>query len=246
LLDPAQVRRLGDAAARDGLAIAAVAPPFYKCDVDQPDERREHLEVLRRSIGVAQRLGTHLIRTFTFWKKYPLEHVWDRLVEAYAEPMAIARDAGVILAIENEYACHVGTGRELARFVEALGRPEAAALWDPANAFYDVAGEPPFPDGYRAVRDRIVHVHLKDAVRQPGSTQAQHAPLGEGKVNVAGQLAALRTDGYSGFVSLETHWRPTALDESTVRRPGGRVFSESGAVASIRCLENWDAMLRSG
>lgn len=242
-LDAGQVRRLREAAHANGLVIAAVAPPFYKCDVDSAEERREHLEILRRSIDVAHQLGTNLIRTFTFWKKHPLDQVWGRLLEAYQEPLGLAGSSGVTLAVENEYACHVGTGRELARFLADLGRPEAAALWDPANAFYDDAGERPFPEGYAAVRVRIVHVHLKDAARESGAERPRHAPLGEGQVGVAAQLDALQADGYAGFVSLETHWRPNALDAQTVRLPGGRAFSESGAVASVRCLENWDRMV---
>jgi sugar phosphate isomerase/epimerase len=238
-----QVRRLKSAADEAGLVIAAVAPPFYKCDVDSPEERREHLDILRRTIDVAHRLDTTLIRTFTFWKKYPLDQIWDRLVESYAEPLDLARAAGVTLAVENEYACHVGTGRELGRFLDALARPEAAALWDPCNAYFDRASEVPYPDGYAAVRGRIAHVHLKDAGRDPGAEKPHLTPLGEGAVDIAGQLAALVADGYRGFVSLETHWRPGGLDEATARLPGGKSFSEQGAVATIRCLENWDRLM---
>lgn len=244
LLSAEQTHRLKAAADSAGLAIAAVAPPFYKCDVDASAERREHLDILRRTIDVAHRLDTRLIRTFTFWKKHPLDVVWDRLVEAYAEPLDLARAEGVTLAVENEYACHVGTGRELGRFLDALGRPEAAALWDPCNAFFDGASEPPFPDGYLAARDRLVHVHLKDAQRDPGAAKPRLTPLGEGDVGIAGQLNALIADGFAGFVSLETHWRPGGLDETIAHLPGGTSFSEKGAVATIRCLENWDRLLK--
>lgn len=240
LLDAGQVRRLSDAAKGAGLEIVAVAPPFYKCDVDSPEERREHLEILRRSIDVAHRLDTGLIRTFTFWKKHPLDEVWDRLVESYVQPLDLARAGGVTLAVENEYACHVGTGKELAAFLDALDRPEAAALWDPCNAYFDRASEAPYPDGYEAVRGRIVHVHLKDALREADAEKPHLTPVGEGAVRVADQLAALISDGYDGFVSLETHWRPNKLDDATVRLPGGQTFSASGTVATVRCLENWD------
>lgn len=246
-LDAAAVRRLKDAADRAGLVICGVAPPFYKCDVNSPEERREHLEILRRAIDVGQRLGTSLIRTFTFWKRdgLTLEAVWDQLIESYQEPAAIAQAHGATLAVENEHSCMVGTGSELARFLDTLNRPEVKALWDPCNAIFADAVEHPFPDGYQQVRDRTVHVHLKDAIRDPGAAKPRLTPLGEGAVDVAGQLAALRRDGYGGFVSLETHWRPTALGEETVRLPGGRGFSEKAAVATIQCLKNWDAIERS-
>ncbi len=243
LLDNAQVIRLRDAVKDAGLQICAVAPPFYKCDIDSPNERREHLDVLRRSIHVGQRLGTNVIRTFTFWKTRELEDVWDRIVEYYREPADIAHDAGAILAVENEYACMLGTGRELARFLGAVNRPEVRGLWDPCNAFFAVDAERPFPDGYDAVRDWIVHVHLKDAALVPGDPKPRLVPLGEGQVDIAGQLAALASDGFDGFVSLETHWRPDVLDESTMRLPGGTAFSDKAAAATVYCLRRWDELI---
>lgn len=242
LLDEAAVRRLKEAAERDGFVICAVAPPFYKCDIDSPEERREHLEILRRAIDVGQRLGTSLIRTFTFWKKHTLADVWNELIDSYRQPVEIARELGATLAVENEAACMIGTGSDLARFVRQIDRPEVRALWDPCNAYYESAAERPYPDGYAQVRDLIVHVHLKDAARDPGATKPRLTPLGDGDIDVAGQLRALVRDGYSGFVSLETHWRPNALDEDVVRLPGGRAFSEKAALATIQCLKNWDVI----
>lgn len=242
-LDAAAVGRLKATSERAGVVVCAVAPPFYKCDVDSPDERREHLEILRRAIDVGQRLGTSLIRTFTFWKKHTLAAVWDELIESYQQPVEIARAMGATLAVENEAACMIGTGSDLARFVRQIDRAEVRALWDPCNAFYESAVEQPYPAGYGQVRDLLVHVHLKDAARDPGVGKPRLTALGDGDTDVAGQLAALVRDGYSGFISLETHWRPNALGEEVVRLPGGRAFSEKAALATIQCLRNWDAMI---
>jgi sugar phosphate isomerase/epimerase len=137
----------------------------------------------------------------------------------------------------------VRTGRELARFVSAVGRPEVRALWDPCNAFFSIDAEPPFPDGYAAVRELTVHVHLKDAKRRPGEEKPVLAALGEGEVDIAGQLAALERDRFADFVSLETHWRPEVLDEATMRLPGGNAFSERAAAATIYCLRRWDELI---
>jgi sugar phosphate isomerase/epimerase len=243
LLDAAAVKRLADAIASAGLVISAVAPPFYKCDIDSEQERREHLEILRRSIDVGARLGTRIIRTFTFWKTRELRQVHGRIVDYYETPVEIARATGATLAVENEYACMVRTGRELATFLKTVDRPEVKALWDPCNAFFAVEAERPFPEGYEAVREQTVHVHLKDAKLVLGEEKPVLAPLGEGEVNVAGQLAALNRDKFDGFVSLETHWRPEVLDEATMRLPGGAAFSERGAAATIYCLRRWDQII---
>jgi sugar phosphate isomerase/epimerase len=62
--------------------------------------------------------------------------------------------------------------------------------------------------------------------------------MGEGVIDYVGQFKALKDDGYSGYVSLETHWRPVKLSEELLNRPGGEKFSESGEFASRICLKN--------
>jgi hypothetical protein len=58
-----------------------------------------------------------------------------------------------------------------------------------------------------------------------------------------GQFRALDRDGYTGYVSLETHWRPKALSEEEVNRPGGSNFSKEGEYASRICLDRIKAMV---
>ena len=76
-------------------------------------------------------------------------------------------------------------------------------VWDPANAL--VAGEEPFPAGYtRLPKGRIAHVHAKDC-HIDGETPVW-GPLGTRHVAWKAQIAALLADGYTGYISLETHW----------------------------------------
>ena len=52
------------------------------------------------------------------------------------------------------------------------------------------------------------------------------------------QLAALKEDGYKGYISLETHYRKgIKISEELLRQPGGADFSECGLEASEECLE---------
>jgi sugar phosphate isomerase/epimerase len=76
-------------------------------------------------------------------------------------------------------------------------------IWDPANA--TILGEAAFPDGYACLPfDRIAHVHAKDCVvHDYVPTWGEVGAMG---VNWSGQIAALKRDGYQGFISLETHW----------------------------------------
>jgi sugar phosphate isomerase/epimerase len=114
-----------------------------------------------------------------------------------------AAGQGVTVGLENEHACNIATGEETARVLAALNHPALKVVWDPANAM--VAGENPFPEGYaRIPPSRIVHVHAKDC--RVHDRQAEWLELGQGSVDWKGQIAALERDGYSGWISLETHW----------------------------------------
>jgi len=232
--DIAKIREILD---RHGLRVCCIASPFFKCDLGNAEHYREHLEILRRCIDVAHQFGISLVRGFTFWRKGELEPVWDQIVQAFAEPLRILRQEGGVLGIENEASTYLGTGEEVARFLEQVGDGVLGAVWDPANQFH-AQGPPPYPDGYNAIKARMLHFHIKDARWDEKEGKACNAPIGEGQIDYRGQIRALLEDNYSGYVSLETHWRPEALPEDLLNRPGGEAFSSRGEYASRLCLEN--------
>ena len=243
LLDDEEMRRARDIVREAGLRVAAIASPFLKANIDDDAEYREHLEILRRSIRAAKLFGTNLIRCFTFWKDRQLDQAYSRILAQYAEPIRVAAGEGVVLGVENEASTFIATGEQLARFLADLSSPVVKATWDPGNAYFDELHERAYPVGYEAVKSQIVHVHIKDCARNPSTGKLEWVPLGKGEVDVRGQLRALVADGYDGFVSLETHYRPRQLPEEVLRSPSGQVFSEMGARATAECLRNWDEML---
>ncbi len=202
-----------------GMTVVGIASPFYKCSLPgaEPDGPGgplhsasarglgDQIALLERCIEAADFFGTTLIRTFSFWKNGPLSPEQEEMiVDAYAEPAAMAARAGVVLGIENEHACCLGTGAQTARVLEEIGSNAVRAIWDPGNAL--MAGELPYPDGYAAIKDFIAHVHIKDAAVPPGGLAPEWTVVGRGAIDYAGQLAALTQSGYAGWLSLETHY----------------------------------------
>ena len=202
-----------------GISVVGIASPFYKCGLPgaEPDGPSgplhsasarglgDQIALLERCVEAADFFGTTLIRTFSFWKHGPLSPEQEELiVDAYAEPAAMAERAGVVLGIENEHACCLGTGAQTARVLEEIGSKSVRAIWDPGNAL--MAGELPYPDGYAAIKDFIVHVHIKDAAVPPGGSLPEWTVVGRGAIDYAGQLQALKSSGYTGWLSLETHY----------------------------------------
>ncbi len=238
-LDDDEIALIKDRTGEAGLSVVGVAPPFYKCDIDDEASCREHLDILRRCIRVAQSLDTRLVRVFAFWKKDPLQKYWDRIVARYGEPVRIAEGEGVVLGLENEASTMVGTGAETRRMVDALATPVVKPLWDPCNELFADDGQKPYPDGYDHIRSDMCHMHFKDGIRGTAAGDVC-VPMCEGDIDYRGQFADLVEQGYEGCLSLETHWRigPEQIEQALLDRPGGKQFSEAGEAASRICIKN--------
>jgi sugar phosphate isomerase/epimerase len=202
-----------------GLEVVSIASPVLKCvlpDAPEVDSRfqqdmfasrhtfADQPRLARRAFEIARRAGARIVRVFSYWRTVRPEECFDRIVEALARLADEAAPHGLIVGLENEHACHVGTAAEAAAVLAAVDHPNLKLVWDPANAL--VSGENPFPEGYRKIPPgRIVHVHAKDCFVE-GHTPT-FGPLGECAVDWKGQIAALEADGYRGWISLETHWK---------------------------------------
>ena len=241
-LDDDELGRLRGAADAAGLAIPSVAPPFLKCEVDSAEEWARHRQILERSLRAAERLGARYVRGFTFWKRVGVSRHWPRIVEAYREVAPTIERSGLVVAIENEGACMLGTTELLPRLIEEIGSPSVRALWDPANGAHD--GELPYPDAFERIMPLTVHVHLKDGRHVGG--RWQHAIVGQGEVGLVEVSRALAERGYDGWVALETHYRPAPID-ADLRSPRGEAFSELGEQGTRACLIGWqDVLARAG
>jgi sugar phosphate isomerase/epimerase len=201
-----------------GITVVGIASPLLKCVLpDSPplDKRFEHdvfasahtyqdqARLLRRSAQIARKMGTRLIRVFSFWRTEQQESCMDRVAEELWKFAADAAREDLILGLENEHACMAGTGQEVASLLRTCSNQNLKVVWDPANAY--VAGEEAFPAGFdRLPAGSVVHVHAKDCRMVDG--RPVWLPLGTGALDWKGQLAALAGSGYAGCVSLETHW----------------------------------------
>jgi sugar phosphate isomerase/epimerase len=92
----------------------------------------------------------------------------------------------------------------------------------------------------------LLHLHVKDARRlaapKPTELIATGTPVGLGQVDWRAHLEALRTSGYAGWLSLETHWRLEKIDDALLHLPAGHAFSHGGETASRTCLHNLQSL----
>lgn len=226
--ETAEARRLLD---RYKLKVTDIASPLFKTDwpgaprskfspekqqfgADFPFDKQG--EVLERAIGLANAFGTDRIRCFDFWRLEDPKPFRAAMNDKLREAAAKAAEKKMVLLLENEFACNTATGAEAAQTLQAVQSPNLKLNWDPGNAAF--RGEIAFPDGYAGLpKDRIAHMHCKDVVRKPDGTY-EWAAVGRGIIDFVGQFRALQHDGYTGTMSLETHWRGGGTPEESSRQ----------------------------
>ena len=215
-----EIRQVEHLAQEFGLQVVSIASPVFKCtlpnggDIDHRFEQDafhsahtydDQPRILERSLELANIFEAPIVRVFSFWRTVEPEKITSRIVEALQGAVEKAAAAGVKIGLENEHACNIATASESAPILDAIQHPSFGLVWDPANCY--IAGEVPYPDGYgRLAAHRILHVHAKDGVLPPGSDRMNWGDVGAGEVDWTGQLSAMVRDGYTGMVSLETHW----------------------------------------
>jgi len=234
--DVAEIRAL---AAGEGLRIHGCATPVFKCELDDDSAVRENVEVFRRGLEVALELRCALLRVFTFLRRPEAlsAGALGRIAHHLAGLADLAAASGTMIGVENESSCRVGSGAELLELAKALVHPAAGWIWDPCNVIYVPGEAGAATAGFPSLVGRIVHIHVKDAVRTPNSNVgASAAQVGDGDVGWKQHLLEIRRSGYRGLLSLETHWRKRELDGGLLHLPAGDAFSAGGDEASRICM----------
>jgi L-ribulose-5-phosphate 3-epimerase len=223
--DDASLGRIAKTLNDGGFSVCSIASPFLKCHIAGNGEaegrthsasqtsREQQWEVLARSLVAAERLDAPVVRTFSFWRLDDPESVRDDILATLQEATERVRAAGRLLGLENELACNIATGQEAAWYLERIPDTTLGMIWDPGNEA--AIGSAPFPDGYNAVRDRIHHVHIKDATHL--GEPVGFTVIGDGVIPYEDHLRALREDGYDGVLSLETHFNLDGAREPATR-----------------------------
>jgi sugar phosphate isomerase/epimerase len=99
------------------------------------------------------------------------------------------------------------TGQEkaedLLEFMAAVNRDNIGVNFDPANMVLYGVGEP--VDAVSLLRERIVHVHMKDAnwSDTPMETWGEEVVLGSGEADIPRVVSKLRSGGYRGPLVIE-------------------------------------------
>lgn len=201
---------------RYAIRVSNIASPIFKYDLPEMPAPKSERDVfrakftdhdtdrlLKKAAELSHFFNTPFVRVFSYWRVENPENAYPFVRERLARAAAFARSHAMILALENEHTCNVGTGRELARLVKDVNSPHLRGVWDPGNAL--MLGEAPLPEGYKAVHGLFDHMHVKDARNDSGKWT--WLPVGQGVADYPAVFKALGQDKYEGTISLETHYR---------------------------------------
>ncbi|KPI04870.1 Xylose isomerase domain-containing protein TIM barrel [Actinobacteria bacterium OK074] len=239
-LTPRQCKEIAARTADAGLTVAGFASPVFKTEL--PTGTRDldrSTELLSRSLEQCAVLGAGLVRVFSYFRAAQP----DVAAAAHAVGAVLDRVAtdGVTVAFESGTRTNTPTAALTQQLLDLLDRPDTGLLWDPGNTVFSGFGDGTGTAGLADIRPgSLAHVHVKD----PQGTR-EYVELGHGTLSWPTIVAALRERGYTGHLSLETHWRPGRVLTAKERdEPWGDGFSAGGVHASEPCMATLAAWLK--
>jgi sugar phosphate isomerase/epimerase len=251
-LEPAYLDRVGDA-----ITTAGFAMPMLCCSPDfsnpHPDGRKRAVDREVELIGVARRLGgpSTVCRVLS-GQRYPnvsRAQGLEWVAACIEQLLPVAREADVVLGLENHYKDSFWTYPEFAQkmdvfleLVDSISDHEHFGVqYDPSNAI--VAGDDPIAL-LRATAERVVSMHASDRYLAEGTTlddlrqsdgtlgyspNLRHGVTGKGLNDYDAIFGILADHHYQGWVSIEDGMN--GIDEMVeslafLRRMGAKYFPD--------------------
>ncbi|MGD9519508.1 MAG: sugar phosphate isomerase/epimerase family protein, partial [Armatimonadota bacterium] len=205
--DPADIRRI-----MDDYGLATVCYTF-PCDLNFPTaaERAPGRDVFRRGIEAAVALGTDKVMLPIGGKSgMSREESFRNVVDGLHEVIGIADAADITVTVEHFSMATAPflVSEDMNRAIAEI--PQLRVTFDSGNCF--MSGESA-REAFLNSREYIVHAHFKDwSICEPGTPGARlgldgryyRATLvGDGDVDNAEAIAAMRECGYRGYINFE-------------------------------------------
>ncbi len=213
-----EIRDLRKFAEDKGLVFSAVCSDMPGFGFEHAEEVPERLTNMRKLTDMALELDCHVL-TNHIGIVEPGHEFYPVMVDSVGKAAEYAAANGVTIAIE--------TGPEhaavLKKFLGDVKSPGLGINLDPANLKMVLDADP--AEAVRTLAGHIVHTHAKDGLHlrkcnprevytafAEGGFEAlvartgelfREVPLGEGQVNWAEYIQALRDTGYDGFLTVE-------------------------------------------
>jgi len=170
------------------------------------------LAEIDRAIPRMQRLRTPLIRIMSYaqepWGEDQQEQERFRRLRIIVQKFA---DAGLTAAHENCMNWGGFSSDHTLRLLEEI--PGLKLIFDTGNPLFQRDRSKPEPapwqdawEFWTAVRDHVVHIHIKDCISPPADgVEPIYTMPGEGQARIPEILADAKARGYDGWLAIEPH-----------------------------------------
>jgi sugar phosphate isomerase/epimerase len=167
-----------------------------------PHYRQVRIDHTRRALTLARELGAPCITTEPGGPVAPGAS-WAAALQLFVEmikPVAAhAERQGVLLLVEPEPGLLIETADQFLEFMQHIDSPAVALNFDIGHAY--CVGDDPATTIPRVAK-YIRHFHLEDIA----ATRVHHHLIpGEGAIDFAAALRAIRSIGYTGWVTIELY-----------------------------------------
>jgi len=171
------------------------------------------LAEIDRAIPRMKRLNTKFVRVMSYaMEPWGEDQHEDERFRRLREIVKRFDDAGLQAIHENCQNYGGFSAEHTLRLIQEV--PGLKLVFDTGNPVFtrDRSKPEPHPwqdalEFYRAVKDHVVHVHIKDCLNPPeGSTEPEKYTMpGEGQARLLDTLKEMKADGYDGGFAIEPH-----------------------------------------
>ena len=199
--DASTRRRVRRAAEQAGITIVALNA-HNNLIHSVPETRQANLEFVREALQLASDLEVKCVvagsgmKEFYGWES----QYWEWMVVALRELVTEADRLGISLAVEagGLPGILVHNLSRMQRLLEYDGLESLGVLFDPSH--YYIRGDA-VPEAFKALSERVAHVHAKDA--KGYVEDYAFPPLGMGEIDFEALVRAMVESNYLGYVSVE-------------------------------------------
>lgn len=218
-----------------GIKIIALTP--YNSYFNSLDEevRQKEMNDLRKVIGYAKYLGAKYIRiyagNYAATDTDPNGRKREKLIESMRELGEDAKNAGVILVMENHFNTMTVSAKQSMDIAEAIHHPNVGILYDQANLTFTLQED--YEEAIAIQMDRVKYIHVKDLEFKSEnhefvSDEVSHPKeedrnvvtriVGQGSIKWPEILQMLHDRGYEGWLSLEyeRRWHPDDIPDASI------------------------------
>ncbi len=201
------------------LELTALGCPLRR-GLDTAEDQQPRIEHVRKAMALSYDLGARVaIVQAGRVPEAPDDPRAGLLTEALQALGQFGDRSGTVLALETG----LESGEALRKFLNRFDTGGLGANLDPANLL--LHDFDPYA-GARALAERIVHVHAKDARAASPSRAAQEVPLGHGDLDWMQMLGTLEEVACRGWVTVEREGATMSAAEAAaavafLRRLGG-------------------------